>query len=97
MKTPKQLFLEDKDAVHWWQSVVDDHRFKHIAFLCELQVMRGLQDTVNPNVMMANDAVRVGSKRALITLATFADASGKSVDFEIPAVLHDPDRAVPNR
>jgi hypothetical protein len=97
MKSPKSLLLTNADVVRWWQGVVDDPRFQFVSSIAELQVIRHLPDSVNPNVMMANDAARVGVKRALTTLAEIANANAKPNEWELPAVLHNPDKPLPPR
>lgn len=94
MKSPKALFHENSDHVKWLANVIDDPRFEMTLMLVEMQIHSRLSGINGPNQMMIDNAIRIGAHRFRQELIAFASKGTKPVEWEMPSVLHAPDRPV---
>lgn len=91
MRTPKEQFLAHPDEVRKHNDQVDSPEWHQLITLAQMQYMSLLEASVNPQLMIVNEAKRQGVVEFVRLLAKFGKPDIKPVR-KIEGILGDPDR-----
>lgn len=76
---PKAVFLEDKELVKWWVSVVHDSRFEKVCSLALAAYCHRVIDIAQLS----------GAQGMLDLLSTFSDSAPTVSRFPSPGLIHE--------